>query len=198
MARSAEDDILGVVLVGGASRRMSTPKQLLSHRGAQLAARAVEAMRPHVEQVVLAGSGPVPDELEDLHRLHDPPDVAGPLAGVLAAMRWAPESAWVVAACDMPRISREAVRWLIHQRRPGTWGVLPRSGEGRVEPLLAVYEPHARSSLEGQASAGRWGLRHLAENPWIRCPKPPAELAAAWVNVNTPDEMSRLLRSDVL
>ena len=197
MVRSAEDGILGVVLVGGASRRMSTPKQLLSHRGVPLAARAVEAMRPHVEQVVLAGSGPVPNELEDLHRLPDPPDLAGPLAGVLAAMRWAPESAWVVAACDMPRISREAVLWLIHQRRPGTWGVLPRSGEGRIEPLLAVYEPRARSSLEDQASAGRWGLRHLAESPRIRCPKLPAELAGAWVNVNTPDEMSRLLRSDV-
>lgn len=198
MVRSAEDGILGVVLVGGASRRMSTPKQLLSHHGVPLAALAVEAMRPHVKQVVLAGSGPVPDELEDLHRLSDPPDVAGPLAGVLAAMRWAPESAWVVAACDMPRISREAVRWLIRQRRPGTWGVLPRSGEGRIEPLLAVYEPHARFPLEEQASAGRWGLRHLAESPRIRCPMPPAELAGAWVNVNTPDEMSRLLRSDVL
>jgi molybdopterin-guanine dinucleotide biosynthesis protein A len=176
---------------------MSTPKQLLSHGGVPLAAVAVEAMRPHVKQVVLAGSGPVPNELGDLHRLPDPPDVSGPLAGVLAAMRWAPESAWVVAACDMPRISCEAVLWLIHQRRPGTWGVLPRSGEGRIEPLLAVYEPRARSSLEDQASAGRWGLRHLAESPRIRCPKLPAELAGAWVNVNTPDEMSRLLRSDV-
>lgn len=198
MVRSEVDGILGVVLVGGASRRMSTPKQLLSHHGAPLAARAVEAMRPHVEQVVLAGSGPVPDELEDLHRLPDARDVAGPLAGVLAAMRWVPKSAWVVAACDMPWISRDAVRWLIHQRRPGTWGVLPRSGEGRIEPLLAVYEPHARSPLEGQAAAGRWGLRHLAESPRIRCPIPPAELADAWVNVNTPDEMSRSLRSDVL
>jgi molybdopterin-guanine dinucleotide biosynthesis protein A len=176
---------------------MSTLKQLLSHGGVPLAAVAVEAMRPHVMQVVLAGSGPVPNELGDLHRLPDPPGVSGPLAGVLAAMRWAPESAWVVAACDMPRISRDAVRWLIHQRRPGTWAVLPRSSEGRVEPLLAIYEPQARPLLEDQAAAGLWGLRRLAENDRVACPTPPAELAGAWVNVNTPEEMSRLQRSDV-
>ncbi len=190
-------EIRGVVLVGGESRRMGKPKQLLWHGGITLVERAVEAMRPHVEQVVLAGSGPVPDGLRDLRRLPDPPGVAGPLAGLLAAMRWAPESAWVVAACDMPRISGEAVRWLFEQRRPGTWAVLPRSRSGRIEALLAVYEPQSRPLLEAQAAAGRWGPRHLAENDRVVCPTPPAELAGAWKNVNTPEEMLASLHSDV-
>jgi len=192
-----ERGVFGALLVGGSSRRMSTPKQLLSHGGVTLAARAVEAMRPHVEQVVLAGSGPIPDGLRDLHRLPDPPGIAGPIAGLLAAMRWAPESAWVVAACDMPRISGEAVRWLLEQRRPGTWAVLPRSRSGKVEPLLAVYEPQSRPLLEAQVAAGRWAPRHLAENDRVVCPSPPAELAGAWTNVNTPEEMLDSLHSHV-
>jgi len=98
-------EIRGVVLVGGASRRMGRPKQTLVHGETTLSERAVDAMRSEVKQVVLAGSGPVPDILRDLPRLPDPPAVGGPLAGVLAAMRWSPESVWVVAACDMPRIS---------------------------------------------------------------------------------------------
>ena len=195
--RPEKGRVFGVVLVGGKSRRMSMPKQLLSHGGVPLAVRAVEAMRPHVEQVVLAGSGPVPDKLRDLHRLPDPPGVAGPIAGLLSAMRWAPESAWVVAACDMPRISGEAVRWLLEQRRPGTWAVLPRSGEDQIEALLAVYEPQSRLLLEVQTAAGRWGPRHLAENERVVCPTPPAELIGAWTNVNTPEEMRDSLHSDV-
>jgi len=186
-----------VVLVGGSSRRMGTPKQLLSHRGVPLAVRAAEAIRPHVEKVVLAGSGPVPDELRNLTRLPDPPGVAGPLAGLLSAMRWAPESAWVVAACDMPRISGEAVRWLLEQRRVETWAVLPRSRSGRIEPLLAVYEPQSRPLLEAQVVAGRWGPRHIAENERVVCPTPPTELNGAWTNVNTPEEMSDSLHSHV-
>ena len=192
-----ERGIFGALLVGGSSRRMNTPKQLLSHGGVTLAARAVEAMRPHVEKVVLAGSGPVPDELRDLHRLLDPPGVEGPIAGLLAVMRWAPGSAWVVAACDLPRISGEAVRWLLEQRRPGTWAVLPRSRSGRVESLLAVYEPQSRLLLEAQAADGRWGPRHLAENDRVACPTLPTELAGAWTNVNTPEEMRDSLHSHV-
>jgi molybdopterin-guanine dinucleotide biosynthesis protein A len=176
---------------------MRTPKQMLSHGGVPLAARAVEAMQSHVEQIVLAGSGPVPDQLRGLHRLPDPPGVSGPIAGVLAAMRWALEPAWVVAACDMPRISGEAIRWLLEQRRPGIWAVLPRSDQDRIEPLLAVYEPQSRSLLEAQVAAGRWGLRHVSENDRVACPNPPAELAGAWTNVNTPEEMRDSLHSHV-
>jgi len=190
-------EIRGVVLVGGSSRRMGIPKQLLRYGGLTMAERAVEAIRPHVEQVVLAGSGPVPDGLRDIHRLPDPPGIAGPIAGLLAAMRWAPESAWVVAACDMPRISGETVRWLLEQRRPGTWAVLPRPDSGRIEALLAVYETQSRPLLEAQVAAGRWAPRHLAENDRVVCPTPPTELAGAWTNVNTPEEMLDSLHSHV-
>jgi len=182
-------EVNGVVLVGGRSRRMGRPKQLLVFEGVTLSERAVAAMKDHVDCVVLAGSGRVPEAIEDLLQLADPPGVAGPLAGVLAAMRWAPEKAWVVAACDMPRISEAAVRWLLDQRRPGTWSILPRSREGRLEALLAVYEPQARPLLEAQVALGRWGLKHLAEDDRVACPTPPAEIADSWINVNTPEDM---------
>jgi len=164
-----ERRINGAVLVGGASRRMGRPKQLVVHRGVTLSERVVEAMYGPVEKIVLAGSGPVPSSLESLPRLPDSPGVVGPLAGLLSVMRWAPDATWVVAACDMPRVNSEAVAWLIGQRRPGVWAVMPRIRGGRVEPLLAVYEPQARPLLEAQAACGRWGPRHLAANDrWHR------------------------------
>ena len=180
----------GVVLVGGASRRMGRPKQLVVHRGVTLSERAVEAIHDAVENIVLAGSGPVPGSLENLLRLPDSPGMVGPLAGLLSVMRWAPNETWVVAACDLPSVSSEAVAWLIAQRRPGVWAVMPRLRDGEVEPLLAVYEPQARPLLEAQAARGQWGPRHLAANDRVICPTPPAELSAAWRNVNTPEEMA--------
>ncbi|MBD3872572.1 MAG: molybdopterin-guanine dinucleotide biosynthesis protein B [Acidobacteria bacterium] len=185
-----ERRINGVVLVGGASRRMGRPKQLVVHRGVTLSERAVEAISGPVEKIVFAGSGPVPRSLESLPRLPDSPGVVGPLAGLLSVMRWAPDATWVVAACDMPRVNSEAVAWLIGQRRPGVWAVMPSLRHGRVEPLLAVYEPQARPLLEAQAACSRWGPRHLAANDRVICPTPPAELSAAWENVNTPEEMA--------
>jgi molybdopterin-guanine dinucleotide biosynthesis protein MobB len=181
-----------VVLVGGASRRMGRPKQLVVHRGVTLSERAVNAVNGPAGTTVLVGSGPLPIRLESLPRLPDSPGVAGPLAGLLSAMRWAPDTAWIVAACDMPKVNAEAVAWLIGQRRPGVWAVMPRLRDGRVEPLLAVYEPHARQLLEAQAARGRWGPRHLAMNDRVICPTPPAELHEAWENVNTPEEMASI------
>jgi molybdopterin-guanine dinucleotide biosynthesis protein A len=185
-----ERRINGVVLVGGASRRMGRPKQLIEHRGVTLSERAVEAISGLVEKTVLAGSGPAPRSIESLPRLPDSPGVVGPLAGLLSVMRWAPDATWVVAACDMPRVNSEAVAWLIGQRRPGAWAVMPIPRNGRVEPLLAVYEPQARLLLEAQAVRGRWGPRHLAENNQVICPVPPTELIGAWESVNTPEEMA--------
>jgi molybdopterin-guanine dinucleotide biosynthesis protein A len=182
-------EINGVVLIGGQSRRMGQPKQTLAFGGSTLGETVVRALQPHVARVVLAGSGPVPEPLEMLLRLADPPGVAGPMAGVLTAMRWSPDSAWIVAACDMPQISAAAVRWLSEHRRPDTWAVLPRSPAGEVEALLAVYEPQARPLIEALVTEGRWGLRHLATHERVSCPMIPAELAEAWINVNTPGEL---------
>jgi molybdopterin-guanine dinucleotide biosynthesis protein A len=182
-------NVSGAVLVGGKSVRMGRDKQAMGFGGATFTERAVAAMRQHVECVVLIGSGSVPTPLAEMLQLPDVPHVAGPMAGVLAAMRRDPAAAWMVAACDMPEISGDAILWLLSQRGEDVLAVMPRSREGRVEPLLAVYEPWARPLLEERAAAGRWGLRHLAGDPRVRCPKPPAELMAAWSDVNTPQEL---------
>jgi glutamate dehydrogenase (NADP+)/cyclic pyranopterin phosphate synthase/molybdopterin-guanine dinucleotide biosynthesis protein A len=189
-------EIRGVVLMGGKSRRMGRPKQTLEHGAKTLSEIAVDAVRAEVSQVVIAGSAAVPDSLRDVKKLPDPPGISGPLAGILAAMRWSPDSAWVVAACDMPRVSDKAISWLLAQRRPGRWAVLPRSRAGQVEALLAVYEPMARPLLEAQVAAGRWGPRHLAENGRVSCPQVPPELEAAWMDVNTQAELRKSLESN--
>lgn len=187
--------INGAVLIGGASRRMGRPKHNLEVGGRTMTELAVAALEDQVERVVLVGSGEPAPGLRHLERLPDPAEVSGPIAGVLAAMRWAPSAAWVVVACDMPRVSAEAVRWLIGRRRPGGYAVLPCVREGRVEPLLAVYEPPVLPVLEELVAAGTWGLRRLAGIGGVDCPKPPPDLWAAWESVNTLEQFHA--RSDL-
>ena len=187
----------GVVLVGGRSRRMAQPKQLLESDGIPLVERAVIALQKQVDRVVLAGDGPVPHSLDGLPQLADVEGLAGPLAGVLAAMRWGRDAAWVAVACDMPNVSREAVSWLLDQRRSGASAVVPRLPGGRIEPLLALYEPESRKLLEEQVVQGRWGLRHLALRDDVISPIPPPDLHSAWINVNTPEELEAHTRSEV-
>jgi molybdopterin-guanine dinucleotide biosynthesis protein A len=183
--------VVGGVLVGGASRRMGHPKQMIEVTGVTMAERVAAALEPHVDEVVLLGGGDVPRALDGLRSLIDAPGIAGPLAGILAATRWAPHAAWVIAACDLPRIDARAVRWLLDQRRLGRWAVLPKLEIG-LEPLLALYEPQAGDLLEDLAAAGEAAPRLLAEHPEVGTPTPPDELAGHWSNANTPQDLASL------
>jgi molybdopterin-guanine dinucleotide biosynthesis protein MobB len=186
---------LGGVLIGGASARMGTPKHLLTTRGGTtFVEHVVAALRPHVQAVVLLGAGELPTALAGLPRLADPPGLSGPLAGIVAALRWAPRHALLACASDLPLAGPATFSWLLDERRPGRWAVMPSLAPGLVEPLLAVYEPQARALLETLAAAGRLAPRGIAGHPAVATPAPPPPLIRAFTNVNTPADLADLDR----
>jgi molybdopterin-guanine dinucleotide biosynthesis protein MobB len=179
------------VLIGGASTRMGSPKHLLKAAGQSWLERTVGLLAGAAAETVLLGRGEVPASLVGLHRLADVPDASGPMAGILSAMRWARHASWLIAACDMPHLTREAVDWLLSLRRPGVWAVMPRLGEGRpIEPLLAYYDFRSRPLLERLAAAGCFRASEIARSSKVATPAPPAELAKAWANVNRPEDLA--------
>lgn len=192
--RNCGDTILGGLLVGGGSRRMGRDKALLpGPGGAPLARRAATALSSCVDDLWLLGSGPVPESLASLPRLDDAPDVPGPLAGLLAALRHRPAATWVTCPCDLPHVDAAAVRWLLDQRRPGRAAVLPRVGNGPPEPLFALYEPAALALLEELAAARAAAPRELAGRPGVAVVPVPPTLGRCWRDVDTPRQLERVL-----
>ncbi len=182
--------VYGCVLIGGRSSRMGRPKHLLEQHGRTWLERTLACVAPLVEEVVIAGRGEVPAHLAHYPRLPDIPAVRGPMAGMVAAMRWAPHCSWLVCACDMPQLSAEALQWLLAQRQAGVWATLPDlRGEGYVEPLLAHYDPRAGALLEGLLARHCYSPSALATHPKIRRATPPAHLLKAWRNVNSEAEL---------
>jgi molybdopterin-guanine dinucleotide biosynthesis protein MobB len=184
----------GGVMVGGMSRRMGHPKQLIKVGALTMGEIAVAALSPlGDERVVALGNGALPEWLNKLPRLADIPGIAGPAAALLAAHRWLPDAAWILTACDHPTLRPSHIEWLRGQRRPGCWAVLPRQEDGHPCPTLALYEPQALELLEaglrsGEIADGRPAA--LVGLPQTACPQPPAGLAAGWRNVNTPEELA--------
>jgi len=180
--------VYGGILFGGASSRMGEPKHLICRDGITWLERTVQALDPVVSQVVLLGQGEVPPALNSLTILPDIKDKQGPLAGMLSAMRWHPWASWLIAACDLSNISTDAIRWLLGKRMPGVWATMPRLPEAKgVEPLLAHYDYRARLPLEHCH-----GPYEIARLPQVRQPAPPADLAEAWINVNTPADLANM------
>jgi molybdopterin-guanine dinucleotide biosynthesis protein MobB len=174
------------ILFGGRSRRMGQPKHLLRTGGTTWLEHVVATLQPFVGQVVLLGGGEVPPSLRALPVLPDAPGKHGPLAGMLAALRWSPHVSWLFTACDLPRISPAAVAWLIGQRGPGISAILPRLPDAQgVEPLFALYEFRARLLLEASLAPS-----DLARLPGVITPHPPPEINGAWANMNTPVDLA--------
>ena len=184
-ALHAERDIHGAVLVGGRNSRMGRPKWTLPWQGETLLQHTLSLIEPAVSETVLLGQ--VAGELAPLAQLPDAPNVQGPMAGLLSAMRWAPERTWLAMPCDLPLMRAEALQWLLAQRRPGAWAILPML-ESRPQPLGAIFEPQARTLLERAASSSRFALREALEHPKTLTPSIPDHLAACWTNCNTPEE----------
>ncbi|WP_028584645.1 molybdenum cofactor guanylyltransferase [Desulfogranum mediterraneum] len=181
----------GCVLIGGKSRRMGRAKHLISRQGHTWVERGVQVLSRQVEQVVVSGTGELPDSLRSLERVEDVAGLGGPIAGILAVMRHRPEVSWLVVACDLPEMDERALQWLLAARGPGVHGVLPDlNGNGMVEPLLAYYDFRARSAVEAIVAGGSLRINRLKSAPGIITPQPPAELRRSWRNVNTPEELA--------
>ena len=183
--------LLGGVLVGGQSRRMGRPKQLVEIGNVTMIENVVGALEKEVDEIALLGAGPIPSSLDGLARVADAKDCRGPMAGILGALRCRPDSRWVVAPCDLPLLRPAAVRWIIDANEPQAWAVFP-SFDGFVEPLLALYEPKSRTLLEEAAAAGEHALHRLASNPRVVTAEPPEALRRCWFNANTPHELASL------
>ena len=84
--------IAGVILAGGLARRMGGgDKALLQLGGQTLLARVIARLAPQVAEIVLNANGD-PARFAEFNLPVAPDTVggfAGPLAGVLAGMRWA-------------------------------------------------------------------------------------------------------------
>jgi len=110
MAVSSRPDLVGVLLAGGASRRMGRDKALLGPPDRPLAARIAAVLT----EVCGGGVVTVGGDGERLRRLgldwmpDDHPD-SGPLGGISTVARSHPGSDLVVAACDLPWIDARTV-----------------------------------------------------------------------------------------
>lgn len=186
--------VLGCVLIGGQSSRMGHPKHMIQKNGRAWIERTVEVLDQLTSRVIVAGTGTLPKSVRNCDRLVDVPNVRGPMAGILAALRWAPHASWLVTACDLPLLSLPALEWLLSTRAPGVWATLPRlkGPEDRIEPLLAHYDFRSRLPLEDLASEGEFSLSRLATHPKILIPSPPSSLVTAWQDVNTPAELEQV------
>lgn len=184
---------VGVVLAGGASRRMGRDKARLELDGASLVERAARRLDAVVSEVVIADRG---RGLASSYRSVDDGPGRGPAAGLLGAAAARPDRDLLVLACDLPAVPPDLLRALAESVGGEAW--VPRWSRG-VEPLCALYRPAALAALaaaveDGHLSLVGW-LRDLdrrarfLEGPALASFGSPESL---FLNLNTPQDLAKL------
>lgn len=180
--------VWGCLLIGGKSTRMGRPKHLIEDgNGTTWCEKIAATLSEHTSEVLLSGEGEIPESLGNLPRLTDVSGVQGPLAGILAALRWKTDVTWLVAACDLPGITDESVAWLLGSRTPGVWGTVPLHPETKKkEPLFAHYDFRSRVLFEEIIRKGSMRPNEICQSNRVESPAVPMNLLSSWRNCNTP------------
>ena len=207
MSALTRNHIVGLILAGGQSRRMGGgDKGLLSFGRGTMLAHVVARLAPQAGRIVLNANGD-PARFASLGL----PVVAdtiggfpGPLAGVLAGLRWAtqnvPEATHVVSvSADAPFLPADLVERLALAAAERPAGIaLARSG-GELHPVIGLWPVAHAADLEREVRAGmrkvlRWTDKHgtlPVDFPFIEAA---GERIDPFFNANTPEELDEARR----
>ena len=186
--------VYGLLLSGGASQRMQRDKAQLNYAGEPQLLRAWRALSAVTERAFVSVRESQRDDplRAQLPQLVDSYDAVGPVAGILSAQDAYPEVAWLVIACDLPRLDEATLRSLLASRDPSKEATAFTSRFDELpEPLCAIWEPSSHARLKQRYDNGSYCPRKaLIQSDILLLPAP----GAALDNVNTPEEFDQMQR----
>ncbi|KUH96880.1 molybdopterin-guanine dinucleotide biosynthesis protein A [Mycolicibacterium acapulense] len=157
--------LAGIILAGGASRRMGRDKATLPYEGSTLVERMVDILKPRCAPIfVIAAPGQAMPAL-DAEVLRDEVLGVGPLLatgrGLRAAADAGSELAFV-SAVDMPLLTVDLIDTLVAPAvRVGADVVLP--WDGRDHYLAGVYRTALAGRVDELIDAGERSMRALVD-----------------------------------
>jgi molybdopterin-guanine dinucleotide biosynthesis protein A len=141
-----------VILAGGKSRRMGRNKALMDFGGEVLIRRVYRMLKDEFDEVLISANDGGAYDFLGAPVIRDTFEAGGSLAGIHAGLSHSSSESIFVAACDMPFLNVDLVRFL------GSFAddydvVVPVNPKG-FEPLHAFYSKNCLPHIERQMDEG--------------------------------------------
>jgi molybdopterin-guanine dinucleotide biosynthesis protein A len=200
------DAITGIIVAGGKGTRLGgCDKAFLEIGGEPVIVRTLRTLAGLFTRTIVVARHP--ERFVGIHAdvTTDVYPGCGPLAGIHAGLRAVDAPYVFVVACDMPLLDAEVIRFLVDRIGPdpdqGPDAIVPW-WDGDMEPLHAVYATRCLARIDAALARGDHSVRdflrhvrvdHVPEATLARL----AGAARSFTNVNTPDELDRLVTHGV-
>ncbi len=194
MSTRQQDSITGLILAGGRGRRMGgQDKGLLQLASRPLVRHVFERLAPQVTKVIISAN-----RNRNAYRALGCPVLAdslpghpGPLAGMLAALEHIDTDWLLTVPVDCPRLPADLAARLLAAVKANHARAAVASVAGHREPAFNLVHRDrlpllAEALAAGERRLGAW----LAQQGAVAVDFP--DRAAAFDNLNTPDDLQRL------
>lgn len=177
------DSVAAYILAGGKSLRMGRDKALLDFGGTPLILHIASLVQPLTGPPSVVGP---PDRYANLNLrvIADDEPGAGPLGGIVTALRNSREPWNLVLGCDLPLLTSEWLAYMIDRTLASSADALvPQSAAG-VEPLCAMYRKNCEAIIAKEIARGvrkvtdalaQLNVEHIEPHEW-KCFDPSGQL----------------------
>lgn len=194
MKNNDNDGVTGLILAGGAARRMGGgDKGLTMLAGKPLIEYALERLGPQVDALIINANRNLARYADYGHPVaaDNQQGFQGPLAGMASGLRAATTEFMVCAPCDSPLLPEDLVSRLFRQLREQDAELSVAHNGERLQPVFTLMRTALAGSLlafleEGGRKIDRWFQGHtLAVADFSDQPE-------AFSNVNSPEELNAM------
>ena len=179
-----QEKATAIIMAGGESSRTGIDKSMLPIEGQPMIKHIHDQLRGTFRQILIStdkvgkyaslGFDCIPDKMPG----------QGPLMGIVSTLGASENKLNFVIACDIPYIDIRFVRKMLTEAKTADM-VIPTTGNGKHEPLFAIYNKSALKNMNQALSSGK---RKISD-AFTRCNVKYMNLKAKqFTNLNTMEE----------
>ena len=184
------DEITGVVLAGGKSRRMGFNKAEAEMNGESMLIRMIDKLK-EITPIIVVSCGATSYPNIDWLQIPDEHPQCGPLGGIYSVMKASKTSLHLVLSCDIPLVSISLLEYIASAATQSNALItVPIDENGQPQMMCAVYHKDVLPILKQQLDANVYKMKSLLDLVSVEYIKiareHPLYQENAFMNVNSP------------
>lgn len=187
-AIKTKETISGFILAGGKSSRMKSDKALLLIQGEPLLGRMTRLLKPFCQTVAISGNNPDHEDF-NLEMVRDLYPGCGPISGIFSSLKHSSTQWNLLVSVDVPFINEDFLQTMVSGI--GNFDCIIPEHEGKVEPLMGLYNKQIIPILEEMIGQGDYKLMNLLSKlnvRYLNCNNMAKKFPRLFLNMNSPED----------